>query len=227
MAETTDLGRFTDRKLLPAVTDVPDSPIQHLIPCLADVPGVAAIVLGGSRARGTAASASDYDLALYYGSGAQLDTDRLLEVVKGLVDEADAAAVTSVGDWGPWIVGGGWLTVRGRKVDLLYRSCDAVAQVIDACRAGHVTMDYQPGHPHGSSNRSPRVRCGVCGTWGLRAGGHGRGGWLILWLQQGDGDPLSSCGPGRPTGRLRRSGSRGITDPIIRAVVSGSVVAHL
>jgi hypothetical protein len=67
----------------------------------------------------------------------------------GLVDDPDAAVVTAVGGWGPWIVGGGWLSVGGRKVDLLYRSGEAVAQVINACRAGHVTMDYQPGHPHG------------------------------------------------------------------------------
>ena len=46
--------------------------------------------------------------------------------------------MTPVGDWGPWIVGGAWLAIEGRKVDLLYRSIEAVARVIAACRAGEV-----------------------------------------------------------------------------------------
>jgi hypothetical protein len=126
-----------------------DPLLRDVVPFLAGVPGVAAIVLGGSRARGTATASSDYDLGLYYGPGAQLDTDSLLEVVKGFVDDPGVAAVTAVGGWGPWIVGGAWLSVGGRKVDLLYRSSEAVALIIDACRDGHISMDYQPGHPHG------------------------------------------------------------------------------
>lgn len=39
---------------------MPDSLMERLIPRLADVPGAAAIVLGGSRARGTSISDSDY-----------------------------------------------------------------------------------------------------------------------------------------------------------------------
>jgi hypothetical protein len=57
--------------------------------------------------------------------------------------------VTSVGEWGKWIVGGGWLSVGGRKVDFLYRDGERVAEVVAACRTGHITIDYQPGHPHG------------------------------------------------------------------------------
>jgi len=40
--------------------------------------------------------------------------------------------------------GGAWLSVEGHKVDLLYRNAEAVEAVIEACRAGTVTMDYQP-----------------------------------------------------------------------------------
>jgi hypothetical protein len=128
---------------------MPEALIESIVPRLAAVPGVAAIVLGGARARGTATPDSDYDLGLYYGSAVPIDTDRLHDVVTDLVDDPATAAVTAVGDWGPQIVGGGWLRVGGRKVDLLYRSCDAVADVIQACRAGTIAMDYQPGHPHG------------------------------------------------------------------------------
>jgi hypothetical protein len=57
--------------------------------------------------------------------------------------------VTEVGGWGPWIVGGGWLTIAGKKVDLLYRPIESVEKVIRDCREGRVSTDYQPGHPHG------------------------------------------------------------------------------
>ena len=40
--------------------------LDRLVSALAEVPGVAAIVLGGSRARGTDQANSDYDLGLYF-----------------------------------------------------------------------------------------------------------------------------------------------------------------
>jgi predicted nucleotidyltransferase len=131
------------------MNDMQDPLLARLVPALASVPGIDAIVLGGSRARGTAKPFSDYDLGLYTTASRQIDTDRLLHVVRTLVDEPEAAEVTPVGEWGPWIVGGAWLSVAGRKVDLLYRDSDAVARVIDSCRSGHISMDYQAGHPHG------------------------------------------------------------------------------
>jgi hypothetical protein len=127
----------------------PDPLLERLSPVLAAVPGVIALVLGGSRASGAAHSSSDYDLGLYFRDDAGLDVGRLLEAAKGLVDDPSAAAVTEVGGWGPWIVGGGWLTIAGRKVDLLYRPIEPVEKVIRDCREGRVSMDYQPGHPHG------------------------------------------------------------------------------
>ena len=129
--------------------NVPDPLLARIVPRLAEVPGIAGIVLGGSRARGTATAASDYDIGLYYGPHEPLDTARLLEIAKELVDDSAAAAITPVGGWGPRIVGGGWLKVGGRKVDLLYRGVEPVRAVISACRAGQISMDYQPGHPHG------------------------------------------------------------------------------
>ena len=128
---------------------MPDQFLERVTRRLADVPGVGAVVLGGSRARGMATTGSDYDLGLYFVSQTGLDTDCLLQPVRSLVDDPDAAAVTPVGGWGPRIVGAGWLTVSGRKLDLLYRNAEAVAEVIRACHDGRVTMDYQPGHPHG------------------------------------------------------------------------------
>jgi hypothetical protein len=127
----------------------PDPFLERISSALADVPGLDAIALGGSRARGTTHAASDYDLGLYYSVAHPLDTDRLLEAVRALVHNPNAVEVTSIGGWGPWIVGGAWLSVEGRKLDLLYRNIEAVAQVIADCREGNISMHYQPGHPHG------------------------------------------------------------------------------
>lgn len=123
--------------------------LQRLVPAFAEVPGVEAIVLGGSRARGTEHHGSDYDIGLYFREAAPLDTDRLREAAKRIADQPSAMTVTPIGEWGPWIVGGAWLSIKGQKVDLLYRNIEAVAREIEACRSGDVTMNYQPGHPHG------------------------------------------------------------------------------
>jgi hypothetical protein len=122
---------------------------MNIVPRLVEVPGVVGLVLGGSRARGTAVEASDYDLGLYYGSDEPLDTDGLLAAVRHLVDDPASAAVTAIGEWGPRIVGGGWLSIQEHKVDLLYRSVEDVRAVIAECREGRISMAYQAGHPHG------------------------------------------------------------------------------
>src|ERR1700722_7480194 len=114
--------------------DTPDSLLERVSPPLAVVPGVVAVVLGGSRATGAAHASSDYDIGLYFNEHAGLDVERLRGVVRSLVDEPAAAQVTEVGGWGPWIVGGGWLTIGGQKVDLLYRPIESVETVIRGCQ---------------------------------------------------------------------------------------------
>ena len=129
--------------------DTSDPLLGRVSAALAAVPGVVSVVLGGSRAVGAAHASSDTDIGLYFSQRAELDVERLRDVVRSLVDEAAAAQVTEVGGWGPWIVGGGWLTIGGQKVDLLYRPIESVERVIGECREGHASVDYQPGHPHG------------------------------------------------------------------------------
>ena len=123
--------------------------LQRLTDSLAPVGGVRAIVLGGSRARGIATERSDYDIGIYYLGETPLDIAALRVAVAGLDDRGAAAEVTEIGGWGPWINGGGWLTISGTRVDLLYRDLFRVRAVIDECRAGQVGCYYQPGHPHG------------------------------------------------------------------------------
>jgi len=122
--------------------------LSHLVVALAPVPGIEAIALGGSRARGTATAESDYDIGLYYRAGRPIDIAALATVAATLDDRGAEAEVTSLGGWGPWIDGGGWLLIDGIHVDLLYRDLDRVASAIDDAHAGKVEPHYQPGHPH-------------------------------------------------------------------------------
>ena len=112
-----------------SVAEMTNPILERLTPALAAVPGVAAIVLGGSRARGTARPHSDTDIGLYYRRGEEPAAARLREALRSLVDDPAAAVVTEVGEWGPWIVGGAWLSIGGKKVDLLYRCVEAVEEV--------------------------------------------------------------------------------------------------
>jgi hypothetical protein len=118
------------------------------VAALAAVSGIKAVALGGSRATGTADARSDYDIGLYYGPG-PIDVAALRSVAAQLEGTRRADAVTEIGEWGPWINGGGWLTIDDRRVDLLYRDLSKVRQVLDDCARGIVTCHYQPGHPHG------------------------------------------------------------------------------
>ena len=131
------------------MTDANDEALlRRLVAALAPVPGVEAIALGGSRARGTATAHSDYDIGLYYRADRPIDVAALGKVAAELDDRGAAASVTSIGGWGPWIDGGGWLLVGGAPVDLLYRDLDRVAAAIDDAHVGKVERFYQPGHPH-------------------------------------------------------------------------------
>jgi predicted nucleotidyltransferase len=130
------------------VQDVQDL-VDAVVERLRLVNGVAAIVLGGSRAHGTATPRADVDLALYYAPDVPLDLDALQRVAHALDDEHRPDVLTGIGGWGPWINGGGWLHVRGAPVDLLYRDVQQVAAAIEQCRSGKITIAYQPGHPHG------------------------------------------------------------------------------
>ncbi|MDP9405733.1 MAG: nucleotidyltransferase domain-containing protein [Actinomycetota bacterium] len=110
------------------------------------VPGVQAVALGGSWARGAGDAHSDVDLGLYYASRRPPNIDRV-RAVAATVDPA--ATVTGLGEWGPYINGGAWLTVDGQRVDWLYRELDAVETAVAMAEQGQLRMAYQPGHPHG------------------------------------------------------------------------------
>ncbi|MGY1823956.1 nucleotidyltransferase family protein [Geodermatophilus sp. SYSU D00079] len=112
---------------------------------LTAVPGVLAVTLGGSRARGTHTPASDVDLGLYYRP--PLDTTALGALAREVC--GPQACVTEPGEWGPWVDGGAWLRLDDLAMDWLYRDVDRVVEAWRIARAGRSAFHAQVGHPLG------------------------------------------------------------------------------
>ena len=125
------------------------SHVEYIVQRLQQVAGLVGIVLGGSRARGTHTTTSDIDLGLYYAPSTPPDLESLRQIATDLDDMHRSDLITPLGGWGPWINGGGWLTIQGVPTDFLYRDLAKVTKIIDECCAGHLEIAYQPGHPHG------------------------------------------------------------------------------
>lgn len=87
---------------------------RELVDDLKALPGIVAIVLGGSRARGTSHSLSDTDLGLYYDAEAPFDAGALDEIVVRHDDRRQPDLLTAIGAWGPWINGGRLASDRER-----------------------------------------------------------------------------------------------------------------
>ena len=136
--------------------------INTIIEQLKHIDGVSAIVLGGSRARGTHTPKSDVDLCIYYHPAHPLDLIALERVATELDDRHQSGLITPIGGWGPWINGGGWLTVQSQAVDFLYRDLKKVESIIDDCLNGKVDIFYQLGHPHGFVSSIYLAEVAVC-----------------------------------------------------------------
>ena len=106
--------------------------MEHIAGRLAQIPGVVAVTLGGSRATGDARPDSDWDFGLYY-------RDR--------IDAADVRAlgwpgeVSEPGGWGPVVNGGAWLVVESQRVDLCYRDVDEVLETVAEAEAGRFRIE--------------------------------------------------------------------------------------
>lgn len=122
-----------------------DERLRSLATELCAVRGVAAVALGGSRARGTHRPDSDVDLGLYIEQDADLE---------GVARVAGAwtggpVALAGRGGWGPWVEGGAWLVVDGVAVDLILRDIDRVREQCTRAVQGEFAFHAQPGHPLG------------------------------------------------------------------------------
>jgi hypothetical protein len=113
--------------------DVP-AELEQLVAELAGLGGAVAVVLGGSRATGEADEASDWDLGVYYRGALDLEPLRR------------RGEVHAPGSWGRIMNGGAWLTVGGRRVDVILRDADVVADWSARARAGDYEVDGLLGY---------------------------------------------------------------------------------
>lgn len=110
--------------------------VEKLAERLAEIPGVVAVALGGSRARGDERPDSDWDFGLYYERKLRAKDVRAL----GFPGE-----VVEPGAWGRLVNGGAWLDVDGTRVDLLYRDLGFVEKWVEEARAGRFEIDRVGG----------------------------------------------------------------------------------
>jgi len=115
---------------------------------LASIPGVAAVVLGGSHARGRAQPGSDIDLGVLYSEADPFAVQSIRELAAAVNDSPDPV-VTGFYEWGPWVNGGAWLTIRGQRVDFIYRNIEHVTRVIVDAEAGRYELDLLQQPPFG------------------------------------------------------------------------------
>ena len=94
-----------------------DNTIEGMAARLARTPGVRAVALGGSRARGSHRPDSDWDLGIYYRGG--VDAGALAALASELTGRP--VEVAGPGGWGPWVDGGAWLSLDGVPVDWILR----------------------------------------------------------------------------------------------------------
>lgn len=137
--------------------------IAGVTAAFAGVPEIAAIALGGSRARGWHHAGSDIDIALYYvGSAARLDHTQLSVIAASLDDAHRPDLASPHGGWGAWMDGGAWLAIDGVSVDLIYRDLDRVDGAIDAALRGEFQIAYHFGHPHGFVSAAYAGEMAIC-----------------------------------------------------------------
>lgn len=115
---------------------------------LSSISGVVAIVLGGSRARGVERANSDADIGILYQEETPLDVGQIRIAARDLSDDADVI-VTELYGWGPWVNGGAWLTVQGKRIDLLYRNIDQIERVLVDSKEGRFVHDFRQQPPFG------------------------------------------------------------------------------
>lgn len=123
------------------LSDKQQAIIDALVADIRQMDGVAAIVLGGSFASGTANENSDIDIGLYYHEDKPFSIEALQRIAQKHNADADVT-LTDFGGWGRWVNGGGWLTIQGQRVDLLYRNLERVAKIITDCENGKIELDY-------------------------------------------------------------------------------------
>ncbi|MBB6214484.1 putative nucleotidyltransferase [Anaerosolibacter carboniphilus] len=136
--------------------------LKEISESLKEIPGIVGVVLGGSRARGTHHPTSDIDIGIYYDESEGFDVREVDRIAARMDDEHRENLVMSLGQWGSWVNGGGWLVVQGYHVDFIFRDVKRVSQVIDDCLMGKVSAHYHTGHPHAYLNVMYMGEISIC-----------------------------------------------------------------
>lgn len=135
--------------------------VSSLSERLAAIPGISAVVLGGSHARGRALPGSDIDLGILYSEAAPFSIERIRELAE-VVNDTAGPVVTSFFEWGPWVNGGAWLTIGGQRVDFVYRSLEHLERVIADAEAGRYELHYAQQPPFGFFSGTYLGEIAVC-----------------------------------------------------------------
>lgn len=122
--------------------------INEIVSELIVIPGIAAVVLGGSHARNRARQDSDIDIGIYYQERAPFEISAIRALAIQLNDTPNPT-VSGFGEWGRWVDGGAWLTIEGQRVDFLYRSLDKVDLTLSEAQNGLFDVDFGQQPPFG------------------------------------------------------------------------------
>lgn len=129
------------------IPDTKAALLERLLADLCAVPGIGAIVLGGSYARGTQTETSDLDIGLYYSEAAPFAIEEIRRVARSYAVDGEPT-VTGFYEWGAWVNGGAWIKTASGKVDFLYRNLEHVQRTLDEAQQGIHRHDYgqQPAY---------------------------------------------------------------------------------
>jgi predicted nucleotidyltransferase len=122
--------------------------VTSLAKRLGAIPGISAVVLGGSHARGRARPESDIDLGVLYSEADPFSIQSVRELAEE-INDISRPVVTGFYEWGPWVNGGAWLTIGGQRVDFVYRNLEHLERVIADSEAGRYELHYAQQPPFG------------------------------------------------------------------------------
>lgn len=122
--------------------------VERVASELACAPGLTALVIGGSHARGRARPDSDIDIGLFYADTRPLDVGAVAAAA-GRLNDAPDPTVSDLYGWGRWVNGGAWLTIEGQRVDLLFRSQNDIERTLEEAKAGRFEIDIDQQPPFG------------------------------------------------------------------------------
>jgi len=127
---------------------------------LSALPGVRAVVLGGSRAAGRARPDSDTDIGVYYDASAPFDIGAVRELASRVA--VSPPTVTGFYEWGAWVNGGAWIQTPDGKIDLLYREVGHVAKAIATVKTGFIDVDFLQQPPYGFVSITYLAETAIC-----------------------------------------------------------------